>query len=620
MALADAGARNEAKWAELLFWVGLLVLFTPIAARLFSPWASRRERIGLVAMLGVGLYLVKLMYSPYSFTFYDELLHWRTASDIVQSGHLFRENLLLPVSPLYPGMEIVTNALCSLAGLSIFSAGVVVIGAARLVLILALYLFYEEVSHSPRMAGIALLLYMTNPDFVFFDAMFAYESLALPLAVLLLFAVARRVARYGSDIGLSLAIVLGLGAVVVTHHLTSYALVIFLALWTVVPVLYSVPKETILWYANEGATRRQACYCNERPTSLWRNLVGETGGERKRGPGGIALLSMVASLAWLVCVANLTTGYMASTLGGPVREFVRLITGEVSARQIFSSSAGTAAPLWERLMGYTAVVFLLVCLPWGLFQIRQRYRANAVALALAVGTLAYPVSLGLRFTHASWQISNRLSEFLFVAVAFVLAVGVAEFRAPRRPAWGWPWGWHVVFAAWATIIFLGGVIAAWPSWARLPGPYLAAADTRSIEPQGVAAAEWARDYPEPDSLIAADRINRLLMGSYGGQRPVAGSSNRMSVVQLYFSSEMGPAEQGIIQRVGIRYILVDRRLSRLLPKLGYYFETAEPAAYQRTTAMDPAALAKFDGVEDVSRVFDSGDIQIYDVGALGGGP
>ena len=37
----------------------------------------------------MGLYLVKLLHSPLSFTFSDELQHWRTAGDIIESGYLF---------------------------------------------------------------------------------------------------------------------------------------------------------------------------------------------------------------------------------------------------------------------------------------------------------------------------------------------------------------------------------------------------------------------------------------------------------------------------------------------------------------------------------------------------
>jgi hypothetical protein len=69
----------------------------------------------LVLLAGVGLYMIKVMHSPIHFTFYDELLHYRTAANILETGFHFQENPLLPVSPLYPGLENVAVALASWA-------------------------------------------------------------------------------------------------------------------------------------------------------------------------------------------------------------------------------------------------------------------------------------------------------------------------------------------------------------------------------------------------------------------------------------------------------------------------------------------------------------------------
>jgi hypothetical protein len=51
-----------------------------------------------------------------------------------------------------------------------------------------------------------------------------------------------------------------------------------------------------------------------------------------------------------------------------------------------------------------------------------------------------------------------------------------------------------------------------------------------------------------------------------------------------------------------------------------YIERGEPDAYRHRTAFDPAALAKFDGIENMDRIFDSGDIAIYDVRGLTNAP
>lgn len=581
IALGFTGARLGTGWRlppDPLFWVGLVLLFAPIAARLLATGTSRHERIGLVVLFGMALYLVKMLRYPDTFTLHDEFLHWRTADDIIRSGTLFGENPLLPVSALYPGLEIVTSGLASATGLSVFVAGTLVLAAGRLVLALALFLFYEQVGRSARLAGIAALLYLINPKLIFFDAQFSYESLALPLTALLFFLLARR-ARAGEHerLGLTLGALLALGALVVTHHLTSFAATGFLLLWAAIAA-----------------------------------LSGRRARSRPSGPGGVALLSTVLCASWLVLVATLVVGYLAPNIEGSVRELLRLIGGETTSRQLFLDPTGRVAPLWERVNALASTLLLLVGLPFGLYRIWRRYRPNPLALALALAALAYPASLAFRFTQAGGEASDRAAGALFFAIAFVLAAAVARLRWPRTGSWFR----HSILTSLATALFLGEVIVGTgPSWMRLPGPYLVSSDARSIEPRGIAAARWTLDTLGPGNRIGADRINRLLLGTYGEQYVVAHVSDGIDISPLFFSLGYGLVQQDIVQQTGIRYLVVDRRLSDGLPGLGIYIEAPESEANRHTQPLDPAALAKFDRLLGISRLYDNGDIVIYQIGA-----
>lgn len=51
---------------------------------------------------------------------------------------------------------------------------------------------------------------------------------------------------------------------------------------------------------------------------------------------------------------------------------------------------------------------------------------------------------------------------------------------------------------------------------------------------------------------------------------------------------------------------------------GFYFQMSEPGAYQHTVPIEPTALTKFNGLDNVDRIYDSGDIVIYDVRGLSG--
>jgi hypothetical protein len=50
--------------------------------------------------------------------------------------------------------------------------------------------------------------------------------------------------------------------------------------------------------------------------------------------------------------------------------------------------------------------------------------------------------------------------------------------------------------------------------------------------------------------------------------------------------------------------------------LGYYYEQGETGAYKHTVPLSLQALAKFNDIPQIDRVFDNGNIVIYDVGGL----
>ncbi len=170
-----------------------------------------------------------------------------------------------------------------------------------------------------------------------------------------------------------------------------------------------------------------------------------------------------------------------------------------------------------------------------------------------------------------------------------------------------------------TLLLVGGLIVGWPPYDRLPGPYLTAADQRSVEPQGVEAADWARAHLGPSNRVAADDTNGLLMASYGGQEPQLGHVGTQSVADLFFSAAFTGADSRIIAGDKIGFVVVDDRLSQALPLRGFYIEGDEPGAFEERTPIPAQSLSKFDGAPGLARVFDSGNIAIYDSRGLNGG-
>ncbi len=601
VAHAYTSARLGLPGADFFFWFGLLIIFVPATVRVLSPTASRFERICLLCIVAICFYLVKVMNSPLFFSSYDEFLHWRTADDITRSGHLFSINSLLPASPFYPGLEIATNALSSLSGLNTFTAGTIVIGVARLLLILALFMLYELLTNSPRIAALATLIYMTNPHFLLFDTQFAYESLALPLTIFLLFvmtyyekvslllvrtkhsaafkissrAVHKSLNR--SPHWITLTAWITLGAIVVTHHMTDFILDGLLLLWMVI-------------------------YALRRPTVLIRLNLAQT-----------ALLGAFLSLVWMNLPGNPVVQYLAQYFTAALNEIEQILTGASTVRHLFVDYAGQTIPLWQRIMEISAVALISLGIPFGLLCLWQRYGHNALTYALGVATLGYPIIQILRFTNFGSEISDRASAFLFFPIAFVLAILIVQFWPTRRFSWK-----HTLLITCAILVmFLGGIsIGSGTAWDILPGPYLVAADARSIEPEGIQAAIWAHSNLRLNNRIATDRTNQILMSIYGEQRVVTSLYDQIDVTPIFFAFSLSDYDVSIMRQAHIRYLVVDLRLSQALPTLGFYFEEGEPGSFQYTTPLDREALTKFSTVPQINRVFDSGDIVIYDVGGL----
>lgn len=609
IASGNNGAHLGEADAETMFWAGLLLIYLPLTLRLFGRSPSREERLTLVFLLGVGLYLVKVLHSPGGFTLHDEFASWRGVWDLERTGHLFTANPLIGNFSVFPGMTAATAALSQLGGLSVFVSALVLIGLARAVMIVALFLILERASGSARVAGIAIAVYACNPSILYFDSQFGYESLALALAPALLLVVMRgagfdRRPRLPPLSGSLAAIALLAAALVVTHHLTAYAMAAFLALWSGMIVLVErcSPLAQLLRPAPPGSRRRS---------------VAETVRTRLRvGPALGALVLGVLAAAWFAFVAGgATQDELGGVFASAASSAFDLVFGGSGAKTLFKAGTGEVDPLLIRLLGLASVGILVLVIPLGAWRVWRSQRRRPLSLALAIVALLYPVTLVPRLTQAGSEISQRASEFVFVGVGFVAALLFVHLTASSsRLRTGLA---ALVATALAGLVFVGGVILGSSPVTRQPGPFEVGASSRSIGPQGLAAARFAAAYLPRDSRILVDAPNGLLLGSYGHLDPVLGSIRDIPVTRVFFSRRFDAAVRTVIVRDAIDYVVVDRRLSTALPVDGHYYERGEPGAFERTEPVSRAALRKFERVPGVGKVFDNGPIVIYDTAGLG---
>lgn len=572
---ADALARSTRSSSQALFWVGLLAIFVPIVLRLLGRGAPRFERISLVVVLGLSLYLVKVLTNPFGFTGADELAHAPNVNAILRTHELFQPTSILPVTAHYPGLETVTAALASLSGLSSFGAGLVVVGAARLIMMLALFLLFETLSRSSRIAAVAAAIYATNSSFIFFGVQFSYESLALPLFVLVLFAVTQwRSAE--RPIGWAIAIAAITLAVVPTHHLTSYALCVLLVVLSLVTLVL----------------RRRTQF---------------------RNPWPFALLALAATGGWLVFAASSTVGYLSPVLQNAFVTAFHTVSGSEAPRKLFhASDSGYTAPLLERAVGIGAIALMALALPFALRAFRRRFRYDPLVILFALASVAFFAVVALRLAPAAWETANRASAFLFIGLCFGLAYVALRRFVPGRMAWIG----RVVTGAALGVVFAGGVIAGPQPAQRLSRPYRVEAGTAVIVPQGRQLAAWARTRFPVGARVAASDADARLLATYAGAYAIAGL--HPDVRDILQTPRLKPWETKLLRENRLRYVVVDRRERSFDNTAGYFFGVLPPAG-PRDTLYGSRVAWKFDRSGE-NRIYDSGTIIVFERGSASGGP
>ena len=539
-----------------------------------------------MVVFGLFLYVVKLLRDPTRFTYPDELAHSYNVNSIVSTHALFGANPVLPLTSRYPGLETATAAVRLAGGASTFLAGVSMIAIARLLLMLALFLLLERITSSASVAGLAALLYTANPNFLFFDSQFSYESLALPLAVVAAFAIVRWLKLKEADMSspeprrlwpryawgaVAIALIV---AVVLTHHGTSYVLVAF---------IFAV-----------GRAQREI-------RRLWKSYVS---------PLAFAAFALVTTLAWLIYAARPTWDYLSPVFSDAIQSGLNMLDGHQGARQLFSSTGGPGqqdvTPLWDRLVALTAAGMIAAALPFGLRRIWKDRRTDAVTLVLAVASAAYVVSLGLRLVPNAWEIANRASEFLFIGVGLVLAiVGLERWWPNRGPRLG-----RIAVAVAFAVLLEGGIVAGWSSNVVLGQTDAVAVGDTTIRPQGLVVTRWAQDVLGPRHRFAADASNARLLAAYADEFAISGTNPDVQAVIR--ESKLEGWHVRLLARLGIQYVLVDKRRVSEDELSGAFFANASsPPSWRRT--FPARSVHMFDRQRSVSRLLDSGNIVVYDV-------
>ncbi len=614
--IGDAVARHgHQSPAVALFLCGIALEFGGCAWRLLSAETTRRERVLVSVVLGLGLFASYVMLEPLLLDTFDELDHVGTLARILDSHALFPTNTVLPISPYYPGLELATAATKWITGLPIVIDQLVVLSVIRIVLVLGVFLVVERATHSSRAGGIGVLVYAASPQFYGFDAQYAYETIALAFAVgavyFLFFSVDAARPRMGRAFVLALGSV---AAVVISHHVTGWLTIGFLVAWTAGLFLVARPVRLPLvsrwrlfrwrpsfWPAPDISTQALSASHSEE--------LRERRRAQARIVGVATAVGVAIGAAWTVFVFHLLTPYLGPIFSDAYTEVREALGNGHGDRTLFKSSSGGASPHWEvGLILLSALCWCLVLLP-ALYSVvfKRSVRGGALRYIPAVIAALYPLSVLANVTSGSKLVAERATTFIFFGVAVVIGAWLATRIARERGVIE-----RLGTIAVATVVFLGSLLfGIGPLVSLLPGPYVVGGDNLSYGSPSLAVAHWADTHLPAGSNVAADKDNGVLLNAIGGVDSVTAEGGLVNPELLYFDRSLSIYDIYLIRKADIRYLVVDDRLAQGLPLYGTYIAEGEPPE-----RLGLPQLTKFDSYPFIKRIYDNGPIQVFDLTQL----
>ncbi len=568
---ADCLSRASLGVFPVLYWTGVALIVVPVVVRMAMPEVRLGERLALIVLFGLALYAVKLMRDPFAFTLPDEFPHELNALNIIARHRLYQPNSSLPVTKAFPGLEGATAALAQLTGMSPFGSGILLLAAARTCMMLGLFSLFAYAGGSVRAAALGALVYGADSNFVLWEAQFAYESLALPLLVVLLACVAERAQRPAEDRRFwAIPMLLLICAIVTTHHLTSYVTVLML-------LFLGLTRVRKLKLANDSSMLRYGVF------------------------------ALVVVLLWLVAVASITLGYLSPAITAAISSVYHTITGEAGAHALFGKAPGILPvnQLFEQGLGILAVLVSVVAVSVAVRRAWFTGGRDSLKLLLIVSAILYIPAMGARLAPGAWMISIRAVDFLYIGVAFVIGCFPVERLAIR----GRLWTAYLISGVAVGVMVVGGVINSWDPASRMSRATEIVADGRKLQSATLTLADWMRRLP-PGQVVAPDCLANAIL--VYGNHPIA-TGYDLYADTILEASRLQPWMLALWRRHHVKYVVVDLRLDATSQSDAYYFTTDAKGGYPEP--LHSTALAtKFDQA-GLSRIYASGYLYVYALGS-----
>jgi len=558
--------------AYALFWLGFAIVFGAasfVVTRrnevLGAPTLSRLAALASIATFGA---FPRIFRGPNPLFFNDEFAQYWQTQRFITTGHIPSFNPLgVPLLPYFPGLQYATAVAHGMLPFSLAVTGLVVVLVAHGLGLFGVYALARALGIKSRGAAIAAVAYALNPSWLYFDAMYSYESLAVPLLIWALAAVAYSV-RKDAKLGWKIAAFLLIPATIITHHATGMVLVVTLLVAAAVAIVRQ--------RRNEAAEGEQ--------TTLLLVLVG------------YATLFLLAW--WAIQAHSLVNSYYAHYINQKLSAGTRGI------------AQNSILPLYEKVALWLQPFAVLAVAIWMWRRLRGTWRQSAslqwamVALA-AVFFISLPLVLtgGQEVAHRSWATAWLGLSVLFAAATEVV-VHVPDRLAKRNTAIG------VVLAAIITV----GCVAASPMFPFLqfPGQPVAGLAGRVDAQSANSLARYIQNHP--GNFFADNYVNGWIADK-GNEAHLVSQLTPATATWLVLGSRPVSLHQvGIWKAVGLHYVVVDSRIGADAPYRGYWYQENEPNV---TIGQHPYGMRALACAPWSKAVYRTGTYTIYAINLAG---
>lgn len=584
-AYSDAASTRHGTAYFALFWLGIALFLVPAAVRLVGKDTGERERLGLLVLIGLFLFLPKFLRDPSMPLYHDELAHWRQAQDVITTGSISDPNYIISIVRHFPGLETLTAALSLLMHTSVWETAIVLIAVLHVLALIGVAELGRVLTRGDsRAAGVAALIYALNPSYMFFDTQFSYESMSIVLFIWTLVAIAHfadpaELDARNRQAWLFAGALLG-AACVITHHLATLILLAFLVVACISTYAFRSDDDRLI-------TRRLAWFT--------------------------AFLG-VATALWDGLVATDVVSYLEPTFTRGFSQLGAVFSHGKGSRTLFGKST---LPSYERWLGIAAVPIVGAGALAGLRELwvsRRTLAASPLMVPLTVLGLTFFASLPLVLSASGAEGAHRSWAYSFVGLSVMIApvaIRVADGRVPLAPGAMRLLRGGLV-AAFITVLI--GMVGAGGSSAdyRFPGPFIWGSDTRSLDPELLGLAHRFRERFGAGQKVVADRYSALALAAFSEAHTAQGSAG-FPIWQLYFDRSV---PQRLLQQLRSshwRFVVVDERMSSVIPLIGIYISSGEREVGDPVVPPSRAALEKFSSVPWARLVMSTAHYRVYEL-------